>query len=102
MDEPKPNEPEYVFLHDMAEDESGNTMAMVVNHGRELALCLEFNRKNLPYSSVYGKPYHISQDKVHYLQPFEKEVNQIRFTVLEGEEAIGNCRERMNKIKGES
>ena len=121
MDEPKPNEPEYVFLHDMSEDESGTTMAMVVNHGRKLALCLEFNRKNLPYfmewksmasgdyalglepsnSSVYGKPYHISQDKVHYLQPFEKEVNQIRFTVLEGEEAIRNCRERIIKIKGE-
>lgn len=121
MDEPKENEPEYVFLHEMGEDRNGNTMAMVVNHTKNLALCLEFNRKNLPYfmewkstaagdyalglepsnSSVYGRQYHMDRDEVHYLQPFEKETNQLKFTVLEGGKAISCCRERILNIKGE-
>ena len=121
MDEPKPNEQEYVFIHDMAQEKDGNTMAMVVSHSRQLALCLEFNKRNLPYfmewksaasgdyvlglepsnSSVYGKIYHIEQQRVHYLQPFEKEVNRLTFTVLEGAEEIERCRERILKIRGE-
>lgn len=121
IEEPIANEQEYVFIHDMAQDACGDTMAMVVNHKRKLALCLEFNRKNLPYfmewksmasgdyvlglepsnSSVYGKPYHVEQNTVHYLNPFEKEVNRIRFTVLEGDGEISRCRERILSIKGE-
>lgn len=120
MDKPKSNEQEYVFIHSMAEDKLGNTMAMVVNHGKQVALCLEFNRRNLPYfmewksiasgdyvlglepsnSSVYGKPYHVQQQNIHYLQPFEKEVNQLRFTVLEGMEEIHQYRQRIIKIAG--
>ncbi len=108
MEAPKDHEPEYVFIHELGEAEDGRTGAMVINHGKQTALFLEFNRKNLPYfmewkslasgdyvlglepsnSSVYGKKYHVEQNSVHYLQPFEKEVNQLRFTVIEGREAI--------------
>lgn len=121
MSEPEANEAEYVFIHDLAGDEAGQTAAMVVNHKKQIALCLEFNKKQLPYfmewksvasgdyvlglepsnSSVYGKIHEEQHQKVHYLQPFEKEVNRLKFTVLEGMENINTCRARILKIKGE-
>lgn len=108
IEAPKDNETEYVFIHEMKADENLDTMALVVNHRLQLGLLLEFNQKNLPYfmewksmasgdyvlglepsnSSVYGKPYHIENDSVHYLEPFEKETNTLRFTVIEGREKL--------------
>ena len=119
MEAPADNEPEYVFIHELGEAEDGSTGAMVINHGRQVALLLEFNRKNLPYfmewkslasgdyvlglepsnSSVYGKKYHVEQNRVHYLQPFEKEVNQLRFTVIEGREAIEEKKKMILALK---
>lgn len=121
MDTPKDNEEEYVFIHDMQSDENLDTMALVVNHELEIGLCISFNQKNLPYfmewksmasgdyvlglepsnSSVYGKLYHIEHDNVHYLQPFEKETNTLRFSVVEGKEKIDELIQKINKIKGE-
>lgn len=119
MEIPKSGEREQVFIHDMAQDENGNTAAMVVNREKNLAVCLEFNKKNLPYfmewksmasgdyvlglepsnSSVYGKSYHVEHGNVHCLQPFGKEVNWLRFTVLEGENEIEQYRKWILKIK---
>ena len=119
MEAPVEGEPEYVFIHEIGEDDKGNTMAMVINHGKQVALCLEFNRKNLPYfmewkslaagdyvlglepsnSSVYGKRYHIEKNQVHYLEPFEKEVNWLRFTVIEGESEIERKKEYILNLK---
>lgn len=121
MDTPKDNEEEYVFIHDMQSDENLDTMALVVNHELEIGLCISFNQKNLPYfmewksmasgdyvlglepsnSSVYGKLYHIEHDDVHYLQPFEKETNTLRFSIVEGKEKIDELIQKINKIKGE-
>lgn len=115
-------EQEQVFIHELAENKDQETMVMVVNHGKQIALCLEFDRKNLPYfmewksmaagdyalglepsnSSVYGKTYHVENQNEHYLQPFEKEVNKLKFTVLEGIEAINRCREQIIKMRGEA
>jgi hypothetical protein len=121
MDPPKDNEEEYVYIHDMKSDENLDTMALVVNHALDIGLCISFNQKNLPYfmewkstgsgdyvlglepsnSSVYGKPYHVENEKVHYLQPFEKETNKLRFTVVEGKEQIEEMIQLINNIKGD-
>jgi hypothetical protein len=121
MDVPKDNEDEYVYIHDMKSDENLDTMALVVNHTLNIGLCISFNQKNLPYfmewksmgsgdyvlglepsnSSVYGKLHHIEHDSVHYLQPFEKETNTLRFTVVEGEAQIAEMINKINTIKGD-
>ena len=108
IDSPKDNEPEYVFIHEMKTDENLDTMVLVANHEQNIGLVIEFNQKNLPYfmewksmasgdyvlglepsnSSVYGKPYHVEHDSVHYLQPFEKETNVLKFSVVEGKEKL--------------
>lgn len=121
MDTPKPNEPEYVFIHELAQDREGKTAALVINHEQELAVAIKFNRRNLPYfmewkstaagdyvlgmepsnSSVYGKVDQIKKNEVHYLEPFSKETNQLFFTVLEGKEEIETYKKAILKIKEE-
>lgn len=121
MEAPIDNECEYVFIHDMQSDEELNTMALVANHELNIGLTIEFNQKNLPYfmewkslasgdyvlglepsnSSVYGKTWHVEHDKVHYLEPFEKETNVLKFSVIEGKEKIEEIINKINRIKGE-
>ena len=108
MDAPKDNEPEYVFIHDVAANAEGNVVVAVVNEELQLGLKLEFSQKYLPYfmewkstasgdyvvglepsnSSVYGRAYHEENKNVHMLAPFEKETNVLKFTVLDGAEEI--------------
>lgn len=121
MEAPIDNEGEYVFIHDMQSDEKLDTMVLVANHALNIGLTIQFNQKNLPYfmewkslasgdyvlglepsnSSVYGKPYHVNNNKVHYLKPFEKETNVLKFSVIEGEDRIREAIHKINKIKGE-
>lgn len=111
MDEPKDNEPEYVFIHDLKTDENGNTEVLVVNEALGLGLKLHYNTKYLPYfmewkstasgdyviglepsnSSVYGRPYHEKEGSVHKLAPFAKEKNELKFTILDGAEEIDDA-----------
>lgn len=118
MELPVDNEPEYVFIHDLKSDEKQNTMVLVANHQLQLGLTIEFNQKNLPYfmewksiasgdyvlglepsnSSVYGKQYHVEQEKVHYLTPFEKETFTLKFSVVEGEKEIERIISKINSI----
>ena len=106
MEAPKDNEPEYVFLHELAADEEGNTFAAVINEKRGLGIRLEFNQRELPYfmewkslasgdyvvglepanSSVYGRAYHEEKGDLHKIQPFATEKKQLTITILEGEE----------------
>lgn len=108
MDLPKDNEPEYVFLHDIEQEEDGTACVLAVNEKLGLGLRLEYTTKYLPYfmewksiasgdyviglepsnSSVYGRGYHEAQGNLHHLEPFEKERNQLKFTILDGEEKI--------------
>lgn len=108
MDEPKDNEPEYVFIHDLKTDENGDTEILVINRPLGLGLKISYNVKYLPYfmewkstgsgdyvvglepanSSVFGRTYHETQNSVHKLAPFAKETNVLKFTVLDGEEEI--------------
>ena len=116
MDEPKANEPEYVFIHDMKSDENEQTFVLAVNEKLGLGLKIEYNMKNLPYfmewksvsagdyviglepsnSSVYGRGYHEQNGSLHKLKPFEKEKNELVFTILDGEAEIQDA---VNKFK---
>ena len=50
-------------------------------------------------SSVYGKLHHIENNTVHYLEPFEKETNVLKFSVIEGKDKIDAAIEKINAIK---
>lgn len=106
MEAPKDNEPEYVFLHEMAADREGNTFAAIVNKKLGIGLKMEYNIMELPYfmqwksiasgdyvvglepanSSVYGKPYHIKEHSLHQMEPFASEKKKIVLTFLTGEQ----------------
>ncbi len=108
MDPPKDNEPEYVFIHDLIKSGDGKAQALAVNEALGLGLKLEYDTENLPCfmewkstasgdyvlglepsnSSVYGRPWHEERGSVHKLAPFEKEINDLSFTVLDGQEEI--------------
>ena len=119
MNSPIDNECEYVYIHDMQSDENLDTMVLVANHALNIGLTIQFNQRNLPYfmewkslasgdyvlglepsnSSVYGKTYHVEHDTVHYLKPFEKETNVLKFSVIEGNEKLEETINKINKIK---
>lgn len=106
MEAPKDNEPEYVFLHEMAADQEGNTFAAIINKGLGIGLKIEYNLRELPYfmqwksiasgdyvvglepanSSVYGKPYHIKEGSLHQMKPFTSEKKRIVLTFLTGDQ----------------
>ena len=108
MDVPKDNEPEYVFIHDIKKKEDGRTWVIAVNPELQMGLKIEYDTKNLPYfmewkstasgdyviglepsnSSVYGRGYHEKNGTLHMLKPFEKEKNELIFTILDGEDEI--------------
>ena len=108
MDPPKDNEPEYVFIHDLRTDQDGNTRILAVNEPLGLGLEIAYNTAFLPYfmewksvasgdyviglepanSSVYGRPYHEARGDLHRMEPFAREKNVLKFTVLDGAEEI--------------
>lgn len=117
MDKPKKNEPEYVFIHDIKKTKDKRTWVLAVNPDLKLGLKIEYSTKNLPYfmewkstaagdyviglepsnSSVYGRGLHEKNGDLHMLKPFEKEKNELIFTVLDGEEEIQAEIERFEK-----
>lgn len=108
MEEPRANEAEYVFSHELNTDAAGNTRVLAVNNELCLGLRLDFNTKYLPYfmewkscasgdyviglepanSCMYGRAWHEQEGKLHRILPFSKEKNQLVFTILDGREAI--------------
>ena len=117
MDKPRKNEPEYVFIHDIKKTKDKRTWFFAVNLDLKLGLKIEYSTKNLPYfmewkstaagdyviglepsnSSVYGRGLHEKNGDLHMLKPFEKERNELIFTVLDGEEEIQAEIERFEK-----
>lgn len=105
MEFPKDNQPEYVFLHEMAADQEGNTFAAIINKKLGIGLKIEYNSLELPYfmqwksiasgdyvvglepanSSVYGKPYHMKEGSLHQIDSFATEKKKIVLTFLTGE-----------------
>lgn len=118
MDAPKDNEPEYVFIHDLAENGDGKSAVCVLNHKLQLGLRIEFTRKFLPYfmewkstasgdyvlglepsnSSVYGRPHHTKEGTLHTLEPFGRETNVLKFTVLDGAGELQAAKAEINAL----
>lgn len=117
MDPPKDNEPEYVFIHDLAPDADGSLRAVAVNEALGLGIEIGWNEANLPYfmewkstasgdyviglepanSSVYGRPWHEERDTVHRLAPFATEKNVLTFTILDGQDEINQAIQKIKK-----
>ena len=117
MDEPKENEPEYVFIHDIKKTNDEKTWVLAINPKLHLGLKIQYATKNLPYfmewkstaagdyviglepsnSSVYGRGYHEEKENLHMLKSFEKEKNELIFTVLDGDEEIQEEIEKFNR-----
>lgn len=108
MDAPRDNEPEYVFLHELAADETGETFAAVADGERQLAFVIEFNVTDLPYfmewkstaggdyvlglepsnSSVYGRAFHEKSGSLHLLAPQSSEKKRLCFRIAEGAQEL--------------
>lgn len=119
MEAPKAGEPEYVFIHELAADEAGDTFVCVVNRKRGIGLKIEFNVRTLPYfmewksiasgdyviglepsnASVYGKPWHIMHENVHMLEPFATEKHVLKFTIADSEQELGAWEEQLQAMK---
>ena len=80
MDPPKENEEEYVFIHDLAENDKGNTAAAVVNTEKRLGVMIE------------------AQGTLHTLDPFRKEITRLKFTVLDGQNEIDAAAKKIDQI----
>ena len=112
MPAPEDNIPEQVFMHDLADDGNGNTFAAIVNEKLKLGMKISFNKTNLTNfyewksyasgdyviglepanASVYGRLDQKEQG-FHWLAPNQSEENELRFTVLDGEDDILSVRE---------
>ena len=119
MESPKDNEPEYVFIHDLAYTKDGRGVVCVINEKLGLGLKIGFTRENLPYfmewksiasgdyvlglepanSSVYGRLFHEKEGTLHTIAPFAKEKNVLTFTVLEGAAELAAAREEIAAIQ---
>ncbi|UWP60800.1 aldose 1-epimerase family protein [Ruminococcus gauvreauii] len=108
MEAPRDHQEERVYIHALYGDQEQKTMAMLVNEGRQIAVCCEYDQKVLPYfmewkstapgdyvvgfepanASVYGREHHAKKRDFRILKPFEKEKITIRFRVLENPSEI--------------
>lgn len=118
VEEPEPNMPEHVFIHELAADDHHNTFAAILNHQTKLGISVEFCKDVLPYfmqwksmaagdyvmglepsnSSVYGKLYHIKQGSVRSIPPFGKVTTNLRISLLEGGENFNTIKDRAGKL----
>lgn len=122
MEEPVDNEQEYVFIHDILSDENGNTAVLAVNPSWKTGLQLKFNTKNLNHfmewksrasgdyvmglepsnAYVYGREYTASHGALRMLDPFEKVMNVLEFSIEEGERRIAAVVNRIEHLKEKS
>lgn len=102
---------EQVFQHILEADEYGNTFAAVVNDELELALCIRWNVKQIPFmtqwKSCASGDYAVALEptncsfagragETQMLKPLEKHVNEIKFCIVEGREQIKNLETECN------
>ena len=121
MEEPVEDEPERVYLHELAAYENGDTFAALINPERKAGLKIKFNKRYLPHfvqwkslacgdyvmgleptnSGVYGRTR--EGERLHMLNPFEKEKIVLQIEVLEQEEEIARTRwEARELVRGKT
>jgi hypothetical protein len=118
MDDPIPNAPEQVFVHQIAADFQGNTFAAVINEKERIGVQIKFNQKYLPNfiqwksigagdyvmglepsnSVLFGREYHQSNQILHMLNPFGKEIIELEISILDGEREISEIKKLASKL----
>lgn len=103
MGQPKVDEPEYVYIHDLASDAKGSTFVAVWNPDLEVGLKLSFSQKFLPYfmqwkstaagdyvlglepsnSSVYGRLHHQKECNLNKLKSFETQKIKLQIDLFD-------------------
>lgn len=116
---PKDNEPEQVFLHELAADEVGNTFAAVYNHELQIGLKIGFNQKHLPYfmqwksmasgdyvlglepanASVHGKLYHMERKDEPMLEAGQEITVELELTILDGDGELQAVKREADELK---
>ena len=115
MQAPADGEPEQVFQYELASDADGNTFGAIVNDELGLALSIHWNVKQIPgmvqWKSGASGDYALAIEPVNcgfggragaeqILAPMETHINEIRFCIAEGAEAIAaleeSCRQLLN------
>jgi len=120
MEPPVDNEPERVYLHELAADEEGNTFACLFNKKTNIGVQIKFNKKYLPkfvqWKSIASGDYVMGLEPtnsgvygrkgegldIHKLSPFEREEIRIEFKILDGMEDYNNICTSINKLTGAS
>ena len=115
MEQPADNEPERVYLHELAADENGDTFACLFNQKSDIGVQIKFNKRYLPKfvqwksiasgdyvmgleptnSGVYGRK---QEESIHELLPFDREEIQIEFEILEGKKAYENICSKIREL----
>lgn len=108
MEEPEDGCPEQVFQYTLAADSEGNTFGAIVNDALELALCIRWNVRRLPFMTQWKSrascDYAMALEpancgfggragETQKLEAFGTYVNELQFCVVEGKEAIQKLEE---------
>lgn len=111
MEEPEDGRPEQVFQHVLAADETGNTFGAFVNDELELALCIRWNTHHIPFmtqwKSCASGDYVMALEPTNCgfggrtettqkLKPLEKQMQELRFCIVEGYAEIKKLEEECN------
>lgn len=113
---PVDNVPECVYLYTPKADAAGNTLAAVVNDRLELALCIRWNIRQIPYltqwksmaSGDYAvalEPCNVGFDGredpgVEVLQPLQTHLNEWSIELVEGAEGIAALENELAGLSG--
>lgn len=113
MEVPVDGRPEQVFQYVMADGGDGETFGAVVNDERELALCIRWNRRQIPFMTQWKSgascDYAMALEptncdfqgragQTQLLEPFATHVNELRFCVVEGKSAIEQLEEESEHL----
>jgi len=119
MEAPSEAEDAKVFLHDLIADEAGNTRVCLVNEVLELGISISFNKKYLPrfmqWKTIGAGDYTMGLEptnggirgragegeNIHKIAPFEKEIIEIKVTILDGKEELAKEKVIIEELKKE-
>lgn len=108
MEEPEDGCPEQVFQYTLAADSEGYTFGAIVNDALELALCIRWNVRCLPFMTQWKSrascDYAMALEpancgfggragETQKLEAFGTFVNELQFCIVEGREAIQKLEE---------
>lgn len=117
---PIDNQPEYVFLHELAGDPEGNTFAAAFRPDLGFGIKISFNKREFPWfmqwkslasgdyvmglepanASVYGKKFHLSRGDHPVIGARETRYHRLIFTILGPDEFVQLLNEKEKLLKG--